>query len=298
MLSDFAYGTILAALTGVALVKFKNMEDSMRKMIRLFFYCGISTACWGIVFSSYFGDVVNVVSRTFFGKEIGIPPLWFAPLEDPMRMLVFSMGIGVIHLFSGLAIQLYQRVRARDYKGALFNVGFWYMLVGGLILYLLSMEMIAGILQLKSTLPASVGSVGGWASLIGAVGIVLTNGDSKNPAVKFAQGLYSLYNVTGYLSDILSYSRLLALGLATGVVASVVNQMGTMAGGGIVGAILFVVVFILGQAINFGIELLGAYVHTNRLQFVEFFGKFYEGGRRKFQPFAAHTQYYKFKEDN
>ncbi|MEM1484048.1 V-type ATP synthase subunit I [Oscillospiraceae bacterium PP1C4] len=297
MLSDFAYGAMLSIGTGFLLMKFKNMEYNMRKTLRMFFFCGISTAFWGIVFSSYFGDVVNVVSRTFFGHEVGIPPLWFAPLEDPMRMLVFSMGVGVIHLFAGLAIQLYLCIRRRDYKSAICNVVFWYMLVGGLIVYFLSMEMAANILQIKSTLPASVGSIGGWAAAIGAVGIVFTNGDSKNPAVKFAQGLYALYNVTGYLSDILSYSRLLALGLATGVVGSVINQMGAMAGGGIVGAILFIAVFLVGHVINFGIELLGAYVHTNRLQFVEFFGKFYEGGGRKFDPFAVHTKYYKFEED-
>ena len=90
----------------------------------------------------------------------------------------------------------------------------------------------------------------------------------------------------------------LALGLATGVIGSVINQMGSMVGGGAVGAVVFILVFIVGHTLNFGIELLGAYVHTNRLQFVEFFGKFYEGGGRKFDPFAVHTKYYKFREDN
>ena len=106
-----------------------------------------------------------------------------------------------------------------------------------------------------------------------------------------------MYGVTGYLSDILSYSRLLALGLATGVIATVVNSMGSMLGGGIVGAIVFILVFFVGHTLNLAINLLGAYVHTNRLQFVEFFGKFYEGGGRAFQPFAVHTQYYNIKED-
>ena len=106
-----------------------------------------------------------------------------------------------------------------------------------------------------------------------------------------------MYGVTGYLSDILSYSRLLALGLATGVIATVVNSMGIMLGGGIVGAIVFILVFFVGHTLNLAINLLGAYVHTNRLQFVEFFGKFYEGGGRAFRPFAVHTQYYNIKED-
>ena len=104
--------------------------------------------------------------------------------------------------------------------------------------------------------------------------------------------MYELYNVTGYLSDILSYSRLLALGLATGVIANVFNKMGSMMGGGVLGAVLFTVIFVIGHTMNIGINLLGAYVHTNRLQFVEFFGKFYEGGGRKFSPFRAETRYF------
>ena len=103
--------------------------------------------------------------------------------------------------------------------------------------------------------------------------------------------------MTGWLSDVLSYSRLLALGLATGVIASVVNQMGSMFGDGILGAIIFILVFIVGHALNLAINLLGAYVHTNRLQYVEFFGKFYEGGGKPFEPFFANTKYVDVKEE-
>ena len=99
------------------------------------------------------------------------------------------------------------------------------------------------------------------------------------------------------LSDVLSYSRLLALGLATGVIASVINQMGSMAGSGIFGAIIFIIVFIFGHLFNLAINLLGAYVHTCRLQYVEFFGKFYEGGGRPFIPFRQDTKYINIKED-
>ena len=120
---------------------------------------------------------------------------------------------------------------------------------------------------------------------------------NKNFALRLALGAYDLYNVSGWLSDVLSYSRLLALGLATGVIASVINQMGSMAGKSVLGAILFIVVFIFGHIFNLAINLLGAYVHTNRLQFVEFFGKFYEGGGREFNPFKANTKYADVKEE-
>ena len=112
-----------------------------------------------------------------------------------------------------------------------------------------------------------------------------------------ALGAYDLYNITGWLSDVLSYSRLLALGLATGVIASVVNQMGSMGGKSIGGVILFIVVFVIGHTFNMAINLLGAYVHTCRLQYVEFFGKFYEGGGQPFQPFKLKTKYVDIKEE-
>ena len=137
-----------------------------------------------------------------------------------------------------------------------------------------------------------------YAAAIGFVGIVLTSGrESKNWVKRILKGLYGAYGVSSYLSDILSYSRLLALGLATSVISTVFNKMGSMMGGSIPGAIIFILVFLIGHSLNLAINALGAYVHTNRLQYVEFFGKFYEGGGRKFEPFAVHTKYYKVKED-
>ena len=160
--------------------------------------------------------------------------------------------------------------------------------------------MMTDMFALSFTVSAGAANVAKAVALIGAVGIIFTGGrDSRNPVKRILKGLYSLYNVTGYLSDILYYSRLLALGLATGVIASVVNKMGSMNGGGVVGVIAFIIIFILGHSMNIAINMLGSYVHTNRLQYVEFFGKFYSGGGRKFTPFsaAAHTKYFQFKEE-
>ena len=135
--------------------------------------------------------------------------------------------------------------------------------------------------------------------LFRSVGIVLMSGRAKKNkwGLRIALGAYDLYNITGWLSDALSYSRLLALGLATGVIASVFNQMGSMLGGGIVGAVIFIIVFLIGHTFNLAINLLGAYVHTCRLQYVEFFGKFYEGGGKAFHPFRSNTKYVDIKEE-
>lgn len=298
MLSDAGYGLLMVIGCGIALAKFKNMEESLRKFLKMFLYCGISTVFWGAMFGSFFGDAVTVIGKTFFNVDIAIPALWFTPLNEPMRLLLFSFLIGVIHLFAGLGAQFYQLARQRLWKDAIFDVVFWYMLVGGGILYLLSMQMFADMVSLGFTLPAAVGTAGAIAAGIGAVGIVLTAGrESRSPFKRLLKGLYGLYGVSGYLSDILSYSRLLALGLATGVIASVFNQMGAMLGNSPAGVAVFVFAFLVGHTLNLGINVLGAYVHTNRLQFVEFFGKFFEGGSRKFNPFSAKTKYFKITEE-
>lgn len=301
MLGDAAYGIIMTLVTFVLMKKYPHMKPSMHHMMNMFFYCGLSTTFWGVMFGSYFGDVVDVVGKTFFHADVTIPAVWFTPLNQPMRLLVFCLLVGIIHLFVGLGANLYQAVRTGRYLDALYDVVFWYMLVGGLIVLLLSTSMMRDMFSLTFTIPSAAAKIATAAAAVGAVGIVLTGGrDSRNPVKRIMKGLYALYNVTGYLSDVLSYSRLLALGLATGVIASVVNKMASMAGGGVVGAIIFILIFIVGHTMNIMINMLGAYVHTNRLQYVEFFGKFYSGGGRKFNPFSAsaHTKYYQFKEEN
>ena len=298
MLSDAGYGLLMIIGCAFVILRYPDMNIGIKKTLKMFFYCGISTFIWGVLFGGFFGDAVKVISTTFFGTSVTIPPLWFEPIKDPMRMLVFSFAVGIVHLFVGLGIKFYQMAKDGDIKGAIYDVVFWYLLVGGGVVYLLTMDMFINMAELTFRLPPEVGTAAAVCAGVGALGIRLFAGrSSKNPAKRVAKGLYELYGVTGYLSDILSYSRLLALGLATGVIAQVFNQMGSMFGGGFLGAICFTLVFVIGHTLNMAINLLGAYVHTNRLQFVEFFGKFYEGGGEKFKPFSVHTNYFKFKEE-
>lgn len=299
MLSDAGYGLLLVLGTGFVLLKVKNLKPSMKKMMKLFFYCGISTVVWGILFGSFFGDAVNVIATTFFNRpDIKLSPLWFEPVSEPMRLLVFAFALGIVHLFTGLFIKFYQLMKAGQVMDAVYDVVFWVMLVGGGIVYLLTMDMITGMLNLSFTLPAAAGTVAAVLAVIGLVGIVLTGGrESRSWVKRLMKGAYSAYGVTSYLSDVLSYSRLLALGLATGVIAQVFNKMGSMLGATWYGILIFILVFLIGHVLNLGINVLGAYVHTNRLQYVEFFGKFYDGGGKKFEPFTENTKYYKVKED-
>ena len=298
MLSDAAYGAIVAIACFVVLKKYPRMSASMHKSIKLFMFCGLSNIVWGILFSGYFGDAVDVIGRTFFGVEVSVPPLWFAPLNDPMKLLIYSMAFGLVHLFVGLGIKGYMQIKDKQYLDFFCDVVLWFIFLIGLIMMLIPSDIFASIAQVKIVFPPVLNTLAKALSIIGAVGLLLMSGrSSKNPVLRLALGAYDIYNITGWLSDVLSYSRLLALGLATGVIASVVNQMGSMLGGGIVGAIGFAIIFVIGHAMNLSINLLGAYVHTNRLQFVEFFGKFYEGGGRPFEPFETDTKYVDIKEE-
>ncbi len=304
MLSDAAYGLLMAIGCAFILWKFKNMEDSTKKTMKMFLFCGIGTTFWGFMFGSFFGDAVAVMGTTFFGKSAdyaGLRPVWFAPIDDPIHMLRFSFLIGLIHLFTGLALKLVQCIKKGQILDAIYDVVFWYMLVGGAVVLLLTVPMVSSMIGLESTLPAYAGTVATYIMIVAAVGIILTGGrESKNWGKRILKGLYSLYGITSYLSDVLSYSRLLALGLATGVIAQVFNKMGSMVAAAIpikpIGFIIFMVIFLIGHVLNLGINALGAYVHTNRLQYVEFFGKFYNGGGRPFEPFKEKTKYYKVQE--
>lgn len=292
MLSDAAYGLVVSVACFIVLKKFPRMEQALAKSVRLFMYCGVSTLVWGILFGGFFGDLVNVVSRTFFHHEVAIPAVWFAPLDDPMKLLLFSLLFGLIHLFGGLALKGYMCVKKRDITGLICDVLSWFMLIMGLVLMLMPTELFASIAQMEFVFPTWLTYTSYGLAIAGAVIIILMSGrDHKNPVLRLALGLYDIYNLTGWLSDLLSYSRLLALGLATGVIAQVVNQMGSMAGDSVFGAIVFIIVFAVGHTFNLAINMLGAYVHTCRLQYVEFFGKFYEGGGEPFRPFKENTKY-------
>ena len=298
MLSDAAYGAVVAIVCAILVKKYPRMSQSMAKSLKLFLYCGVSTLVWGVLFGGYFGNIVDIVSEKFFGHMVTVLALWFVPLNDPMKLLVYSLLFGTIHLFVGLGIKGYLCLKDGKVVDFICDVVLWFVMLIGLILMLLPSDIFASIAQTTIVFPAALNTAAKVMAAGGAIGIVLMSGRAnKNPALRLALGAYDLYNVTGWLSDALSYSRLLALGLATGVIASVINQMGAMLPNNVIGVILFIVIFIVGHVLNLAINLLGAYVHTNRLQFVEFFGKFYEGGGKAFEPFKENTKYVDVKEE-
>jgi len=291
MLSDAGYGLLMVVGTAVILKK-TAVEGTMRRSLKMFFYCGISTTIWGALFGSWFGDIIPVICTNFLGfKEAPSLALWFEPIKDPIKLLLFSFIVGICHLFLGVITLGVMEWKAGDKVSALCDTI-------PIILTVLGAAPLAG--NVLTPVPAAITGIAKYVAIVGVVLIVLTNSrSSKNIFTRLGGGLYGLYNVaSGYLSDILSYSRLLALGLATGSIASVVNMIGVMPENTVVKAIMLVVVFLIGHPLNMAINVLGAYVHSNRLQFVELFSKFYEGGGRAFKPLKFNTKFFKLKEDS
>jgi len=299
MFGDAGYGLILAGICGFCLLRFKNMEPNWSKNLRLFFWCGVATIFWGVIFSSYFGNAVDVIGKTFFDVDVSIPPVWFYIEEKPMIMLVFCLGLGILHLTAGFIMKGITVTKNGDKAGIICDMLFPLMLWYPLMVLLANSDMFFGLAGIRLPLTESAAAICQNIATVAGVGILLTGGrGTKNVVVRLLQGLFALYNtLSGWLGDMLSYSRLLALGLASGVIAGVMNQLGSMGGKSVAGVIVFIVIFILGHGMNFGINILGAYVHSNRLEYIEFFGKFYEGGGRKFDPFKIQTKYYKIIEE-
>ncbi len=296
MLSDSGYGILIVIGCGFALLKFKRMGSGLRKSLKMFFFCGISTCIWGLLFGGFFGDVIQVVSREFFGHEVNFRPLWFAPLDDPMKLLIFALFIGLIHLFIGLGLSGVMLIRQKKFLAFFCDVIAWYMFLIGLIMLLLPSSIYESMAQQTVDFGPFLTYLSWVLTIVGAVILLLMAGRRKKKKIgmRLALGVYEIYGITSWLSDWLSYSRLLALGLATGAIAQVVNMIGTMFGHGILKVIIFIVVFLVGHALNMAINILGAYVHSNRLEYVEFFQKFYEGKGRAFEPFVAATKYVEF----
>ncbi len=282
MLSDGGYGVILAILAAIILWRFK-LQDSTRKFMKLMFFCGLSTMFWGLMFGGWFGISALVPYA-----------LWFDMVSNPELMLSWSLLFGVIHMYVGLGLKAANLIRRRKYLDALFDVGFWYVFFTGAVLTLLPYA--PAINQEKAV---QISSVGKYLLAAGAVLLILTQGRAKKGIIKkFFSGLSSLYDLIGFLSDILSYSRLLALGLATSIIAGIVNQMSVMFDIPVVLKVFIAAaILLIGHAINFGINVLGAYVHSCRLQYLEFFGKFFTGGGEPFSPLKANTKYIQLKYD-
>lgn len=292
MFSDAGYGMLMVLACGGVLLLKRNLEMKMKNTLRMYLYCGISTVFWGAIYGSWFGDAASVICREFLGIKnySGFFSGVIDPAKELMKVMVICFIFGLVHLFTGVLMK-----GITDWKNNKKLDAF----CDTIPTYLTILGIAPVFFNLFADVPEILSKTGTPLLIVGLVLVVLTGGrEAKSIGGKIGSGLYAVYDlIGGYLGDVLSYARLLALGLATGIIAQVMNMLGVMFGSGALKAVLFVVIFIVGHIANFAINIIGTYVHTNRLQYVEFFSKFYEGGGRAFVPLSANTQYYKFAEE-
>ena len=279
MMADMGYGLIMMIISLLAIKKAKPRGPTVRYMFPLMGLCGITTFIFGAASSGFFGDFVPKLVGVVKGTPL---PYWpWKPLLDPLnqavQILIGALALGVAQIFTGMGISVAHKFKKGQKLDAVFGEITWYIILIGAALAILKITPIVLILGGALLL---AGSAYGAAQ------------ETKNPVmivVKTITGLVgSIYNsVSGYFSDILSYSRLMALMLAGAVIAQVFNTLGAMTGN----VVLFVIIAMVGNALNFALNILGCFVHDMRLQCLEFFGRFYEDGGREFRPIGISTNY-------
>ncbi|NLO48607.1 MAG: V-type ATP synthase subunit I [Clostridiales bacterium] len=273
MYNDAGYGLVLIAFSLFIRAKVK-LRGALKYMMSLMTLCGITSVVVGLLTGSFFGDAIPTIAG-IYGREITLPYV-FSPLEDPLLVLIGALIIGGIQIITGMIISAYMKIRDGHPLDALMDEGSWWLLFAGI----------------------AVLATGGtyWVAIAGVVALVLTQGRSKPKLIgKLISGLASLYDITGYFGDILSYSRLMALMLAGGVIATVVNMLGSLPGS----IVFYLIIFLVGHLFNMGINIIGTYVHASRLQYLEYFGKFYREGGKPFRPLTLKTKYVDIiKEEN
>ena len=282
-MGDIGYGLILL-IGGFLFLKLKRPKGQMKNLMTVFTLSGITSIVAGVLFDSFFGVPIFAA--------MGLPQVQITNImERPLELLVFSLGLGVLHIISGQILKTIQSFRLKDPLTGLADGLSWIFVLLGLVFAfgqsLLNMFFPGKFAPSETT--KILGYIGYGFLGLGLLMIILLAGrDQKNPIKKVTAALGGLYGIVNYLSDILSYSRILALSLSTAVIGYAMNLLGSMVGpafGGF-GWIFAVVIFIVGHVFNFAMGLLSAYVHDSRLQYIEFFGKFYEGNGYLFEPFS------------
>ena len=274
MMADMGYG-LLMMLASVVVLRRMRPKGTMSHFFGLLGLCGVSTFLMGAVTGGFFGDMIPQVLKILNPESTFVwfwPPL-FTPLDDTLMILVGAMALGLIQIVTGMAISFIKKIREGQILDAVWEELTWWIVFAGLALAVLGVTNVVIIL--------------------GGVMVLVGSGWNAKGFGKVTAVFGSLYNhVTGYFGDILSYSRLMALMLAGSVIAQVFNTLGAIPGN----LVIFFIISLAGNALNFALNLLGCYVHDLRLQCLEYFGKFYQDGGKPFRPMAVNTRYVDIKE--
>ena len=267
MMADMGYGLLMMIASAVIGKKYRPKGTS-GELFSLLGLCGLSTFIVGALTGGFFGDfLTQLVAIVSPGTVFTLPKL-FDPLDDLTMILIGSMALGVVQIITGMAISLIEKCKRKKFLDAFFEEITWWIVFLGIALAVLKKGTAVLYLGCALVLLGPIVQGKGWGKLTGVFG--------------------SIYNhVTGYFGDILSYTRLMALMLAGSVIAQVFNMLAAMPGN----VVAFLIISMLGNAMNFGLNLLGCYVHDLRLQCLEFFNKFYVDGGKPFRPMTLDTEY-------
>jgi V/A-type H+-transporting ATPase subunit I len=301
--SDVGYGFMLALFSFFVLKKFKLGPQGLR-FFRLFLFCGISTIIIGALTGSWFGNLFDLLAES---NKMFLPLKNFKdaliildPMREPTKLLGIALSLGIIQVWFGNIVAAVGNIKNKRYLNVVLDQI-------SMLIFLFGLTGL-GLIFLRLLGPSRIGLFK-YAALLGASALLLTQGRAeKGIGAKLFYGAYNLYSaISGYLSDILSYSRLWALGLVTGVMASTINLISVQFSQIftsiipfinkinfirlLLSSIVLVLIFVFGHIISFLMNLLGAFVHPVRLQFVEFFSKFFKASGNSFKPFKIQTKY-------
>ena len=285
MMADMGYGILMIAAALVAIKKIKPRAGSLA-FCQLLLYGGIATFLMGALTGGFFGNAPEVIAGMFGSSWKGLPSL-FSPVRDSNMVLYGSMVLGLLHLNTGMAVNFHEKLKRGDTAGAILEEGSqWVILVGGVML---------GLQMLVFKDAQALYTAGLVVIALGVVMLLYGSTRGAQGFGKITAPFSCLYNtLTGWFGDVLSYSRIMALMLAGGVVAQVFNTIAAMpSANGVtpLSGLVFIVVFLIGHALNFALNLLGCFVHDLRLQCLEFFGKFYQDGGKPFTPLSVRANY-------
>ncbi len=278
MVADAGYG-LLMLLASLGALKLFNFNEETKKMVKFFMYLSFPTMVFGLIYGSFFGDLIGIKGLIDTSTDV-------------MTILVMSVVFGAIQIVFGLLIKASVLIRAGKTLDAFMDAGSW----------LITLFSIGGIAAGSMLNIPTLKTVSIAGAIIGSILIVLTQGrQMESKGGKIGQGLYELYGITGYVSDLVSYTRLMAIGLSGGSIAGAINMIMRMVsdnGNSLLGTILFApLIFIMFQTVNLLLSLLSGYVHTLRLTYVEYFSKFYDGGGKAFKPLEAKNEYINLREE-
>ncbi|WP_160690681.1 V-type ATP synthase subunit I [Clostridium sp. C2-6-12] len=274
MVADAGYGLLMLISTLVSL-KFFKLEENTKKMVKFFMYLSFPTITFGLMYGSVFGDIIKFNGLIDSSKDF-------------MTILVLSFVFGIIQIFFGMGIKAVLLIRMGKPLEAFMDVGSW-------VITLLSFGGIGAGTMLNIPVLKTICT---FSAIVGALLIVFTQGRSaKTVGGKIGQGLYQLYGITSYLGDLVSYARLMAIGLSGGSIAGAINMIIKMLPAPIGLFVIGPILFVIFQTVNLLLSLLSGYVHSLRLTYVEYFSKFYDGGGKPFKPFETQTKYINLKRD-